>query len=267
MSTSTPLDLTGLLATAKDDEFLSLSTLDTINSVGLSTIQNNFGITVDNFGGSNECLLIGVIIDDSSSIREIPNGEQLICDGQQMFIDELMKHQARRDILVCQQLLNHTRPLHPFVELSDIIPLENGRNYEANGNTKLYEKSCEMLSTMILKAKVEFMQAGFLTRIIFVVITDGEDCGSKREFTADKVKELVTEIGNESLLFYFIGIEGNQRVDFRRIADEMGALHILTPSSNPQEIAAAFRSVSKSVSSAAMSGASFTKAASNPLLD
>jgi len=243
-----------------EESFDNMKSIDIIKTVGLQTINDNFGISAADFK-SNEALLTWLIIDDSSYILEF-NGEAAVCDGQNIFVNELTQFSGRKDILVGQSLLNQDKPIHPFLTVDNIVKLNN-KNYKACGATPLYRKCCEILSTMALKAKVDFADNGFPCRCILAIVTDGgnyERYASGKTFGPDDVKTLIDELG-EGLIVYFMGIEGNTRVNFKKIAMDMGIhdKNIIISKSSPDEIKSAFRSISKSISSASKSSRVFSE--------
>lgn len=258
------VNINDLLQTAKDENsFNDLSTLDLIQASGLQ-IQNNFGVTCDNFKDT-EALLVWTIIDDSGSINGISGGPEAVCEGQNMLVDELTKFKNRKDILVGQSLLNSDTPIQPFTEVSNMERLELYKNYSPHGYTPLYRKCVEALSTMALKAKVEFLQEGFPCRCILCIVTDGRDedhSGSHRQYTAGDVKTLIEELG-EDLIVYFVGV--GKETFFKNIAKDMGINEktVLTTSATKDAIKNAFREISSSVSSASKSGAAFSTAATS----
>lgn len=256
------VDINSLLQTAQDEEtFDNITTFDVIKATGIQNLQQNFGMAADNFK-CNEALLVSLLLDDSWSIAEF-DGEESICDGQNLFVDQMLKFKDRKDVLVEQVLMNKG-VLHSFTEISNVIRLVNNNNYQIGGYTPLYRKLCERLGTMVLKAKVEYAECGFPCRCIMAVVSDGENCDpNNNNFTSDNVKTLVDELG-ESLIMYFVGIQNNKRVDFVKIAEAIGvpSKNILTPNSDPDSIARAFNTISRTISNATKSAKNFTKAAS-----
>ena len=241
--------------------FNDLKTMDVIKASGLQNIQIGLGVGSNTFP-VNESILVGMVIDNSGSIKtDIKNGPALVCEGQNLMINAMKKSKQKDGILIGTWLINETAPVHPFVTIDDAVYLEPGKNYQAGGITPLYRQCCNVLSVMALKSKVDFAQAGCRCRSIFLVVTDGYNIDNDDSFNAGMVETLIKEMG-ETLIPYFMGIS-NGSIKFKTIAESMGfySENIVTPGISESELRKAFQMVSQSAAYASQSLANFSKSA------
>lgn len=258
-------DVDALLRTAEKEQVFSQVSLDAIKAGDLGAqIGAGLGATPDDLKAV-EAILVGSIIDNSGSILEIHNGSETVCEGQNLYLDAFAGSKQEAGILIGTWLINKDDPVHPFVTVPDAVRLQNGVNYIANGMTPLYRRVCAVLATIGLKMQVEYLEAGCACRGILLIVTDGRDedySVSGKPLTADHCKAMIEDLG-EILIVQFMGIKGNDAVDYEQIALDMGVLqqHILTPDADPHSIRASFEFASKSAVSASKSADSFSKTA------
>ena len=254
-------DLNALLNQASETQVLSTQTLDIMAMGDLGTqIQSGLGVLPDDVKAV-EPYLIALLIDDSTSIARIKDGPKSVCFGQNIYIDSFVNSKQTDGIVLSTWVMNSDQPIQPFVLIKDAIRLEVGKNYDAKGITPLYRRSCAILGAMALELKVRYLQAGCAARGIFLVVTDGynEDYSQGKAFTAKMVKTMVEDLG-ESLLFQFMGIEGNTNINFEQIALEMGAQpnQIMTTKNTPHEIREQFGMASRSALTASKTTTGFS---------
>jgi len=254
-------DLQSLLNQAAETQVLSTQTLDIMAISDLGTqIASGLGVLPDDVKAV-EPFLIALLIDDSGSIAHIKDGPNSVCFGQNLYLDAFINSKQTDGICMSTWLFNSDKPVQPFVLIKDAIRLEVGKNYSADGYTPLYRRLCASLGAMALELKVRYLQAGCAARGIILVVTDGydEDFHSGKKFTADMVKTIVDDLG-ESLLFQFMGIEGNDNVDFHKIALDMGVQpnQIMTTRNTPHEIRELFGMASRSAISASKTTTGFS---------
>lgn len=223
-------------------------------------IQAGLGTNVDDVKAS-EVILLAIMPDDSGSIDCIRGGAQLMRDGGNLVIDAVKNSKQQDNILAMNRYLNG-KLLYPFVPIDQAKRMD-GRNYQANGGTPLYDQMIVFLGTLIIKAQ-EFADNGVPARAIALVITDGRDEHSLQASAAD-VKRLVKDLQRtERCIIAGMGIDdGNTMVNFREVFKEMGIEDkwILTPASDPSEIRKAFEVFSRSAIRASKSAASFSQTA------
>lgn len=245
-------NINALFQDAHDSGDLSKDALNILNTIDLGpNIGEALGEDVGNIP-STECILVSVEIDDSGSIRFAGNAPH-VRDGHNLLIDTLKGAKVKDNIQVHSRLLNRGI-LYPYSFL-DAVPLLDSKNYNPDGGTPLYDETINLLGTVIAKIQ-QARDAGISQRTITIIITDGEDSGSRR--SADEVKVLVEEIlRTETNTIFGMGIDDNH-TDFKDIFAQMGIPpeNVLTPKSDPKEIRKAFQTMSQSASASA-SGANF----------
>lgn len=258
-------DVDALLQTAEEEQVFSQVVLDAIKAGDLGAqIGAGLGATPDDLRAA-EAILVAAIIDNSGSISGIPGGPAAVCGGQNLYLEAFGGSKQEAGILIGTWLVNEDDPVHPFVAVPDAVRLQAGMNYRASGMTPLYRRSCAVLATLGLKMQVEYLEAGCACRGILLIVTDGRDEDydtSGKAFTADHCRTMIEDLG-EILIVQFMGIEGNDAVDFRQIALEMGVQdqHIITPKADAHAIRQAFEFASKSAVSASKSADSFSQQA------
>lgn len=258
-------DVNALLQAAEEQDVFSTMSLDAIKAGDLGAqIGAGLGATPDSLKAA-EAILVASIIDNSSSIDGIPNGPESVCAGQRLYLDAFGGSKQEAGILIGTWLVNQDDPVHPFVIIDGAVRLENGQNYRANGMTPLYRRTCAVLATLGVKMQIEYLEAGCACRGILLIVTDGRDedySGSGKGVTADHCKAMIEDLG-EILIVQFMGIKGNDNVNYEQIALEMGIQpqHIITPDADEHSIRAAFEFASKSAVSASKSADSFSKQA------
>jgi len=254
-----------LLKTAAQEQIFSQPALDAIKAADLGAqIGAGLGTTPEDLKAW-DALLIAAVIDNSGSISGIPGGSEAVCAGQNLYIDAFVGSKQEAGILLGTWLINKDDPIHPFVAAEDAVLLKNGVNYHATGETPLYRRTCTVLATLGLKMQVEYADAGCPCRGILLIVTDGRDedyYHSGKPFTAQHCKTMIEDLG-ESLLVQFMGIKGNDAVDYRQIALDMGVQpqFIMTPDATAHDIRDSFDLASKSAQAASKSADSFSQQA------
>src|SRR3989304_622356 len=80
--------------------FNDLKTMDVIKASGLQNIQIGLGVGSNTFP-VNESILVGMVIDNSGSIKtDIKNGPALVCEGQNLMINAMKKSKQKDGILI-----------------------------------------------------------------------------------------------------------------------------------------------------------------------
>jgi hypothetical protein len=107
--------------------------------------------------------------------------------------------------------------VHSYVAIADATRLDSA-NYAAVGATHLYDTWCDALAANIAYAQ-RLRDGGTPCRSIVVVITDGEDCGSRRS-AADCARISRDLLASEQFVLAFVGVGDD--AGFRAIAKCMG---------------------------------------------
>lgn len=254
-----------MLKTAAQEHIFSQPVLDAIKSADLGAqIGAGLGATPEDLKAW-DALLVAAVIDNSGSISMIPDGPEAVCAGHNLYVDAFKGSKQETGILLGTWLINEDEPIHPFVAAEDAVLLENGVNYHASGITPLYRRTCAVLATLGLKMQVEYAEAGCPCKGILLIVTDGRDedyYHTGRAFTAQHCKSMIEDLG-ESLIVQFMFIAGNDAIDPKQVALEMGVQpqFIMTPSASAHDIRESFDLASKSAQAASKSADSFSQQA------
>jgi uncharacterized protein YegL len=165
---------------------------------------------------TSDVTLVTLLVDASSSIHSA-GLEEAIRQGQNALIDALGGTRERASILVALWTFNHDlQVVHSYVQLDDVTRLD-ATNYAGLGATRLYDTWCDALTANVAYAE-QLRSSGTPCKSVVVVITDGEDCGSKRR-AADCARLSRDLLASEQFTLAFVGVGG---ADFRGLAREMG---------------------------------------------
>jgi uncharacterized protein YegL len=135
-----------------------------------------------------------------------------------MLVDALAHSPARESVLMALWTFNEDiRVMHSYVSLDDADRLD-AKNYNAAGSTRLYDTWCDALAANVAYAQ-KLRDAGTPCRSVVVVITDGEDCGSKRR-AGDCASLSRDLLASEQFILAFVGVGSD--VDFQKVAKSMG---------------------------------------------
>lgn len=193
---------------------------------------------------ASDVMLVTLLVDASSSIAS-RSLEDAVREGQNLLVDALGDAKERDSILMALWVFNDRQHVvHAYVGLEDAVRLDR-KNYAANGGTRLYDTWCDALLANVAYAE-KLRESGTPCRSLVVVVTDGEDCGSKRRVTecADLSRRL---LATEQFTLAFVGVGDD--VDFRAVAKQMGVPDgnvAVQASATPAAIRKVFQMVSQS---------------------
>lgn len=221
---------------------MSLQHLITGN-LGAVVIAGAAGKDVEDIVAS-DVLLVTLLVDASSSIHA-RGLEDAVREGANLLSEALSQTRERDAILMALWTFNDdVRVVHSYVGLDDVTRLDK-TNYAGCGTTRLYDTWCDALSANVVYAQ-RLRDSGTPCRSIVVVVTDGEDVGSKRRATdCRKISEDV--LASEQFTLAFVGVGTD--VDFHAVARKMGvpdACIAVQAQATPSAIRAVFRMVSQS---------------------
>lgn len=257
-NTSAPADLNGLFSAATAEGTLSPASASVLQVRDLGRqIQAGLGASLDDIE-SSETVLVSMLIDDSSSIRFASNA-QFVRDGHNLVIATLKRSKQTAGVFVHTRYLNG-KVLYPFCSLDQVVLMDNA-NYDPSGGTPLYDETRVLLAT-VLAEEMRHSQAGVPSRGISLIVTDGEDCGS-RKMTPAKLAPLVRDLlKTERHIVAAMGIDDGH-TPFRDIFRSMGIEDrwILTPGNTESEIRRAFQLVSQSALRASQTAQAFSQTA------
>jgi uncharacterized protein YegL len=217
MANQDPAALTNLFSSAVAAGTISAGTSSLLSgNLGPIVIAGAAGVAMDDITAS-DVTLVTLLIDASSSISS-RGLEDAIRDGENLAMDAFASSKEKDSILVSLWTFNDdVNVIHSYVAVDDATRLDRS-NYAATGATKLYDTWCDALAANVAYAQ-RLRDSGTPCRSIVIVITDGEDVGSRRR-AADCAKISRDLIASEQFVLAFVGVGTD--VDFHAVAKSMG---------------------------------------------
>lgn len=165
---------------------------------------------------ASDVTLVTLLVDASSSIHD-QGLEDAVRDGQNALVDALSDTRERDSILMALwTFASDTRVVHSYVGLDDVTRLDK-KSYAGLGSTRLYDTWCDALTANVAYAE-RLRSSGTPCKSVVVVVTDGEDCGSKRR-ASDCARISSVLLASEQFTLALVGVGAG---DFHTIAREMG---------------------------------------------
>lgn len=242
--TLTPDEATSLFTNATTQGVLSpqSSTLITGN-LGNLVLAGAAGKDLEDITAS-DVTLVTVLIDASSSIAD-RGLEKAVREGQNALLDAFSGAKDRDAVLLaCWTFSGQTDVLHSYVPVSDATRLD-ARNYRAAGSTALYDTWCSALAANVAYAQ-RLRDGGTPARSVVVVVTDGEDVGS-RHSAADCARLSRDLLASELFTLALVGVGSD--VNFEHVAKSMGlpaGCILWEKDATPSSLRRAFQLVSRS---------------------
>lgn len=170
--------------------------------------------------------------------------------GHNAYIDAL-KGDDRAGEYLAQTVLLNRGPVLPedskltehhglFLPLQHAVKLVTGKNYKAEGNTPLYDRSAEVLARQIVEAEKHLDEMRDV-RTITLIASDGQDAGSY--IGAEAVASIVTDMRNSKKIFHIVAaMSMDESNATKRVFLSMGIPEewILYPGSQPDKIRSIF---------------------------
>jgi uncharacterized protein YegL len=238
-------DVTALLASAGARGLLSHAASSVLGgNLGKVVIAGAAGTSMEDIVAS-DVTLVTVLIDASSSIAS-RGLEQAVRDGQNLLVDAFGGSTAKDSILMALWTFeNETKVVHSYVPVDDAERLTS-KTYKASGATRLYDTWCDALAANVAYAE-RLRASGTPCRSVVVVLTDGEDVGSRRT-QGDCAKVSRDLLASEQFVLAFVGVGTD--VDFFAVARGMGlpdANVSVQSTATPAALRRTFQMVSQSV--------------------
>jgi Mg-chelatase subunit ChlD len=207
------------------------------------------GIDAEELAAS-EVTLVTILVDASSSIAS-RGLEDAVVHGYGELLAAFSNAREKEGMLVALWTFNdEARVVHAYVPVDDATRLDRS-TYSPVGCTRLYDTFCDALTANVAYAD-RLRAAGTPTESIVIVITDGEDAGSRR--TASDCRDLLRKaLATEAWQAAFVGVGTD--VDFRNVAKQMGfpATSVaVCEHATPASLRALFRMVSQATLAASM---------------
>ena len=214
---NTTAGLASLFASAAQAGTISAATSTLLTgNLGAVVIAGAAGMDMEDIVAS-DVTLVTVLVDASSSIAG-SGLEQAIRDGQNALVDAFAASREKDSVLLATWTFNdEIRVVHAYVPIADATRLD-ASNYAGVGTTHLYDTWCDALAANVAYAQ-RLRDGGTPCRSIVVVVTDGEDCGSRRT-SADCARISKDLLASEQFVLAFVGVGAD--AGFRTIAKRMG---------------------------------------------
>lgn len=239
-------EVKNILDEAVEEGIISQKVLQVID-INDTVLAGINGTDVDDIQ-ETEVTLVTLIIDDSGSIR-FAGLADAIREGQNLLIEAIVNSKQKDNVKIAQwKLGSQSELVHSYIAADKAVRL-NKSNYNPNSGTALYDVWAEALASNLVYAQ-QLKAKGTPVKNIVVIITDGQDEGS-RKYDASDCKKINTDLlMSEQFVLAFVGM-GNTNADetqFRLIAEEMGFPDgsVLTADATPSEIRKVFNMVSQS---------------------
>ncbi len=248
-----------LLSEAQQQGSLSKEALRALQTPDIGQqIQANLGVAADKVQAS-EVVLVTMILDDSGSIRFVQGNTEAVRDGANGVLGALDKAKKKSGIL-CHAVMLNGGALYPYCPLDQAVHLDS-HNYNPTGGTPLYDVTAATLATVVAKCQ-EFENNGIPARAVTLIVTDGNDEGSRNQ-TAQTLSVVIGDLlRTEKHIVAAMGIDDHGGTNFRAVFQSMGIRDewILTPANDPKEVRKAFQLFSQSAATASQA-AKFSKTA------
>jgi uncharacterized protein YegL len=243
-STNNTQALQALLTSAAQNGTIGPATSALITgNLGAVVIAGAAGKDAEDITAS-DVTLVTLLVDASSSIHD-RGLEDAVREGQNLLVDALGDTREKDAILMALWTFNDdVRVVHSYVGLDDVTRLD-AQSYRALGCTRLYDTWCDALAANVAYAQ-QLRSSGTPCKSVVVVVTDGEDVGSKRR-AVDCAKISQDLLASEQFTLAFVGV--GTAVDFTKVARAMGVPDgcvAVQAQATPTAIRKVFRMVSQS---------------------
>ncbi len=244
MTSNTSAQLDNLFTKATSSGMITPATKSMLSGhLGSVVIAGAAGTSLEDIVAS-DVTLVTILIDASSSIA-FSRLEQAVRDGQNALLDALANSKEADGILAALWTFDSKQKVvHSYVPVTDATRLDK-KNYSGSGCTVLYDAWCDALAANVAYAQ-QLRDGGTPCRSVVVIITDGEDTGSKRK-TGDCARLSRDLLASEQFVLAFVGV--GKEVDFRRVAADMGVPDgcvAVQQNTSPSALRAVFQMVSQS---------------------
>lgn len=231
------------------------------------------GVDVDEID-SEEATLVAVVIDASYSME--PFQKAVIAAYNKRFLAPMRKAKNANSIYVTVWIFSaeghvddYCRLVHGYKPVSEADELTT-KVYNPSGGTPL-NMAVHRAMTGIVSYGQTLRDAGTTTKCIMLVLSDGEENSSGRNFTATKVRKIAEDLLKQEiyiLSYCFFGMSSDDAVNDREAAKYAKQIgfpdrHRMTVMLNDSGLRRLFGTVSASVISASQTQVSSTGLSSN----
>ncbi len=233
--------VTSLLTHAVESGVLSQGAIT--GNLGAVVVAGAAGKALEDITAS-DVTLITLLVDRSSSIAD-RRLQGAVRDGQNALVDAFAGAKEKDSVLMALWTFGSSADvLHGYLPVDDAVRLD-AKNYRPGGSTLLYDTWCDALTANVAYAQ-RLRDGGTPCRSVVVIVTDGEDVGSRR--TAGDCARLSADLlASEQFTLAFVGV--GKDVDFHAVAKAMGVPDgcvLVQKDATPSALRAAFTMVSRS---------------------
>jgi uncharacterized protein YegL len=203
-----------LIAAAVADGVLSAQSIT--GNLGSVVVAGAAGKALEDITAS-DVTLITLLVDASGSIHD-RRLEKAVREGQNLLVDAFAGSKERDAVLMALWTFNSkANVVHGYLPVDEAARLD-AKSYRGAGATALYDTWCDALAANVAYAQ-RLRDGGTPCRSVVVVVTDGEDVGSRR--TAGDCARLSADLlASEQFTLAFVGVGSD--VDFDSVAAAMG---------------------------------------------
>lgn len=234
-------DVKSLLSNAVASGVLSAQSIT--GNLGSMVVAGAAGKALEDITAS-DVTLITLLIDASSSISD-RRLTASVREGQNGLVDAFAGAKERDSVLLALwTFATDSEVVHGYVPVEDAVRLD-AKSYQPGGSTRLYDTWCDALTANVAYAQ-RLRDGGTPCRSVVVVVTDGEDVGSKRS-AGDCARLSRDLLASEQFTLAFVGVGDD--VDFLKVAKAMGVpggCVLVQKDATPSALRAAFMMVSRS---------------------
>lgn len=206
-----------LISGAAADGVLSPASVGVISGhLGSVVVAGAAGKALEDIMAS-DVTLVTVLLDASSSIAD-RGLAQAVRDGHAALLEAFAKSREKDSVLLALWTFASAMDVvHSYLPVSDATRLD-AKNYRPSGATALYDTWCDALAANVAYAQ-RLRAGGTPCKSLVVVVTDGEDVGSKRS-AGDCARLSSDVLASETFTLAFVGV--GPGADFHRVARAMG---------------------------------------------
>jgi uncharacterized protein YegL len=236
--------VSALLSSAQAAGTISAATSQALTgNLGTVVVAGAAGLAMEDIEAT-DVTLVTVLIDASSSIHS-RGLEDAVREGQNILVDAFDQAKEKDSVLMALWTFNDdVRVHHAYVPIDACTRLD-ATSYAGLGSTRLYDTWCDALAANVAYAQ-RLRDGGTPCKSVVVMITDGEDCGSRRKAT-DCAKLSRELLASEQFTLAFVGVGTD--VDFHAVAKRMGvpdASVAVQTNTSPSALRQMFHMVSQS---------------------
>jgi hypothetical protein len=233
-------NVSGLLNDAQSDGMGNKATSILVENLNALTVAGAQGLAVDDLSGDHVVLLC-VILDETGSMDSYRAD---VVDAYNNMLSALRDSKTADDILISTWFFNtQSKLLHGYTDLAHAPSLGRG-NYAPDGGTALFDAVLDGLTGVVAYGQ-DLRNNGISTKVIVVVLTDGEDNSSRHRAT--DVQIVVEDLLHQE--FYTLALVAFGSGFAQQVATQMGfpAQNILESGADARSIRRALGTVSKSI--------------------